>query len=316
MLKLIFLLYFFGVSTAEIAVQPEECPGLYCGRKPIGPAHYSDCGACPRGHYVENSICGECDASPTLYDWLYLGFMAQVSLLLHFFCIEIKDGKKSSQKVLHLSALTESVTAALLTLLLSEPRGSLSLTSCHVNRLEDWYSMLYNPSPNYTYTLHCTQEIVYPLYTIVMIYYAFSLLFMLCLRPIISYKFVECRGKWSIYAALYFLPILIVIQALFAGLLYYSFPYITIIVSLITSAIYMASSPYTTSLAMIREKLLNVRGVVVLLGHLMLHAYGIIAITELKEPEHGPLLLLVVCPMLFYIFTNKFTNPDNLDRVE
>ena len=70
----------------------------------------------------------------------------------------------SSLIVLHLSALAESVTAALLTLLLSEPRGSLGLTSCPVTRLEDWYSMLYNPSPNYTTTLHCTQEMVYPLW--------------------------------------------------------------------------------------------------------------------------------------------------------
>jgi len=71
--------------------------------------------------------------------------------------------RSSSLIVLHLSALAESVTAALLTLLLSEPRGSLGLTSCPVTRLEDWYSMLYNPSPNYTTTLHCTQEMVYPL---------------------------------------------------------------------------------------------------------------------------------------------------------
>uniref|UniRef100_A0A3Q2V9H0 Histone H2A n=1 Tax=Haplochromis burtoni TaxID=8153 RepID=A0A3Q2V9H0_HAPBU len=34
--------------------------------------------------------------------------------------------------------------------------------------------MLYNPSPDYVNTLHCTQEAVYPLYTIVLIYYAFS----------------------------------------------------------------------------------------------------------------------------------------------
>jgi len=51
--------------------------------------------ACPRGHRVESSICGECVASPSLYDWLYLGFMAQASLLLHFFFIEFRDKKQS-----------------------------------------------------------------------------------------------------------------------------------------------------------------------------------------------------------------------------
>ena len=65
--------------------------------------------------------------------------------------------------VLHLSALVESVVSALLTLVLSDPMGSLHIRSCRVQQLSDWYTMLYNPSPNYTDTLHCTQEVVYPL---------------------------------------------------------------------------------------------------------------------------------------------------------
>ena len=65
--------------------------------------------------------------------------------------------------VLHLSALVESAVSALLTLVLSDPMGSLQIRSCRVQQLSDWYTMLYNPSPNYTDTLHCTQEVVYPL---------------------------------------------------------------------------------------------------------------------------------------------------------
>jgi hypothetical protein len=64
---------------------------------------------------------------------------------------------------LHVSALLESVMAAVLTLLLVEPYGSLRVRSCPVNKLSDWYSMLLNPQPNYSKTLYCTQEIVYPL---------------------------------------------------------------------------------------------------------------------------------------------------------
>ena len=52
-----------------------------------------------------------------------------------------------------------------------------------------------------------------------MIYYAFCLLFMMCVRPFVSMKFTESKGTKSIYAALYFLPILIVIQAVLGGLL-------------------------------------------------------------------------------------------------
>ena len=61
----------------------------------------------------------------------------------------------------------ESVIAAVCTLLVVEPYGSLKLRSCHVKALSDWYTMLYNPSPDYTSTLHCTQEAVYPLYVLV-----------------------------------------------------------------------------------------------------------------------------------------------------
>lgn len=41
--------------------------------------------------------------------------------------------------------------------------GQLWLYSCGVTQLSDWYTMMKNPKPNYTTTLHCTQEAVYPL---------------------------------------------------------------------------------------------------------------------------------------------------------
>jgi hypothetical protein len=66
--------------------------------------------------------------------------------------------------VLHFSALFEVITAAVLTLLMSDPVGSLAVQSCQTERLSDWYTLLHNPNPNYDETLHCTQEAVYPLY--------------------------------------------------------------------------------------------------------------------------------------------------------
>lgn len=65
--------------------------------------------------------------------------------------------------MLHLSALVEISCASVLTLLLSEPQGSLNVRSCKAKRLSDWYTLLHNPNPNYEETLHCTQEAVYPL---------------------------------------------------------------------------------------------------------------------------------------------------------
>ena len=51
--------------------------------------------------------------------------------------------------VLHISALLEIVTSAILTLLLSDPTGNLAVRSCRTQKLSDWYTLLHNPSPNY-----------------------------------------------------------------------------------------------------------------------------------------------------------------------
>lgn len=116
--------------------------------------------------------------------------MAMLPLVLHWFFIEWYSGKKrwvlmtilralilakplilvswwcacsSSALLQHLTALLECGVSALVTLLLTEPLGVLGIRSCRVQMLSDWYTMLYNPSPDYVNTLHCTQEAVYPL---------------------------------------------------------------------------------------------------------------------------------------------------------
>ncbi|XP_050406859.1 JNK1/MAPK8-associated membrane protein [Patella vulgata] len=290
----------------------KRCPGLYCGYVGNG-----ECGACPRG-YQPNSLseCIECNSSPSFYDCLYLGFMALLSLALHWFFIDYKTRGKRSVVFLHVSALVESVLAALLTLILSDPIGPLTIRSCQANHLSDWYTLLYNPSPNYTTTLHCTQEIVYPLYTMVMVYYAFSLVFLMAIRPIVSYKLVDGRGTKSIYAALYFLPILIVVHAVFAGLLYYAFPFIVLVVSVITSAIHLSCMDEQNMKSLFINSFTNGRNATILVGHWILHAYGVISITRLEDPSfHATLIALVPFPAIFYILTVRFSNPDNLEKV-
>lgn len=60
-------------------------------------------------------------------------------------------------------------------------------------------------------------------YTIVFVYYAFCLVLMMLLRPLLVKKIACGLGKSdrfkSIYAALYFFPILTVLQAVGGGLL-------------------------------------------------------------------------------------------------
>ncbi|XP_034056957.1 JNK1/MAPK8-associated membrane protein isoform X2 [Gymnodraco acuticeps] len=289
------------------------CPGLYCGRMLINGSVEGECGVCPRGERTNlQNVCERCTEAPELYDWLYLGFMAMLPLVLHWFFIEWYSGKKSAL-LQHITAMLECSVSAVVTLLVTEPVGQVRIHSCRVQMLSDWYTMLYNPSPDYVNTLHCTQEAVYPLYTIVLIYYAFCLVLMMLLRPLLVKKIACGLGKSdrfkSIYAALYFFPILTVLQAVGGGLLYYAFPYIILVLSLVTLAVYMSASEIQSFKNLIAKK----KRLVVLFSHWLLHAYGIISISRLDKLEQDlPLLALVPCPALFYIATARFTEPSRI----
>lgn len=175
-----------------------KCPGLYCGiyvDMINGTKSWSDCGACPRGYRVDImsdvSECVRCVNSPSRYDWEYLGFMAMLPLILHWFFIDLAAKERwfvqffsfphvpvihsvnfiyfsrfsftKGEIVLHLSAFFEVLISAVITLLIYEPYWSLEINSCSVSRLSDWYTLFHNPTPNYEKKLYCTQEAVYPL---------------------------------------------------------------------------------------------------------------------------------------------------------
>lgn len=79
---------------SSIIASKTKCPGLYCGRTLLENTTlsilWSDCGACPRGYRVnDKSECALCETNPSTYDWLYLGFMAILPLILHWFFIDI-----------------------------------------------------------------------------------------------------------------------------------------------------------------------------------------------------------------------------------
>ncbi|XP_058149332.1 JNK1/MAPK8-associated membrane protein isoform X5 [Dasypus novemcinctus] len=151
------------------------------------------------------------------------------------------------------------------------------------------------------------------LYTIVFIYYAFCLVLMMLLRPLLVKKIACGLGKSdrfkSIYAALYFFPILTVLQAVGGGLLYYAFPYIILVLSLVTLAVYMSASEIENCYDLLVRK----KRLIVLFSHWLLHAYGIISISRVDKLEQDlPLLALVPTPALFYLFTAKFTEPSRI----
>lgn len=93
----------------------------------------------------------------------------------------------------------------------------------------------------------------------------------------------------------------------------YSFPYIIFILSIVSSAAHFAIQLDQSVTALIISTLVDERNIVILFGHWALHAYGIIAITQLTRPAlHTSLIVLVPLPALFYIFTARFTDPSKL----
>ncbi|XP_045480790.1 JNK1/MAPK8-associated membrane protein [Harmonia axyridis] len=298
----------------------DPCPGWYCGRQLLENNELSECASCPRGYRRNETtfLCMPCTDSPTFYDWLYLGFIVIFLLILHWFFIDMVSMRRSFSKqglILHMTATFEVFISSILSLLIVHPFGSLEIKSCSVRSLADWYTLLHNPNPYYTETVHCTQEAVYPMYSIVCLFYTLNLTCMLLLRPWVCKKVLLSRSTMSIYAAMYYLPILGVSHALIGGLLYYAFPYLIVVMSVISCAVHFAFTINQTIFSLVTTTLYSPRNVIILLGHWCLHAYGIISITEFVDPLfHSLLILLVPFPTLFYIFTARFTNPKKFDK--
>ncbi|CAG0919692.1 unnamed protein product [Notodromas monacha] len=239
----------YRISHLKTAVK--RCPGMFCGRMKkltedgefLG---WSECGACARGFRANFSICEECKGEPSFYDWTYLLFNVILALIGHGITIDICMESLVSRSffdnafILHVTSFFEVCIAAALTLILHEPIGSLTLRSCGVKGLPDWYTVFFNPRINFEKTIYCTQEAVYPLYTMVILFYGLSLVMMLTIRPIIlTLKKVPVhQGRNSVYIAMYFLPVLAFCHAAIGGLLYFSFPYILILIALTANAIH------------------------------------------------------------------------------
>ncbi len=212
---------------------------------------------------------------------------------------------------LHVCATAEVAIASCLTVLVAQPLGSLELRACRVTRLSDWYTFFHNPNPNYEKSLNCTQEAVYPLYTIVFLFYGFCGLLMLLMRPFLAMKLLPRRGRSSVFAALYFLPVLALIQAIGGGLIYASYPYIVLILSLISSACHFAFKLDQSTKTLFMGCAKDARSAVILFGHWLLHAFGILSITLSHSGVSLPMLALVPVPSVFYILTARFSDPVN-----
>lgn len=121
----------------------------------------------------------------------------------------------------------EVTVSAILTIFLTDPKWSFKIHSCGVKSLSDWYTWFFNPSPNYETTLVCTQEAVYPLQTIILVFYVFCVTMMIIMRPIVNNRCHSEKGKLAIYYGLYVFPLLALIHTVAGGLIckiYNQFP--------------------------------------------------------------------------------------------
>ncbi|XP_003379764.1 JNK1-associated membrane protein [Trichinella spiralis] len=309
---------------------PEPCPGLYCGRQVIADGNYTECGAnciyllaCDWGTRVnERGICVPCNGYPDVYDWLYLGFMGFLPFLLH--CASIKFTSAQTREFRNVvlpqiaAAFVECVFPAILSLLIVEPKGSLNFYTCGVQNLQDWYPVFYNPVIDYTRTVHCTQEAVYPLYFLPFVYYLFSLLSLSIIHPIVVFVFkLKKEGaSGAIYAALYFYPILIILHSVLCGLIYYAFPYIILFAAICLNAMHLALYETQTPFCILHDMWRKKQNLAVLGVLIYLYLYGILSISRFSSYwVYNVMLLFIPAPSIFYVLTVKFTHPHRLNMI-
>jgi len=325
--------HYYGSSNnhnVDYVLEP-RCPGYYCGRRDLGNGRTSDCGSCPTGTRVNSfHICQLCSDTPSSYDWMYLLFMTAVPLLFHAVYIDLSlssitwasqakscDSRKKTKTkiVLNVSATLEVLIAAVSAVLSVDPIGQLWIRSCRFQWLSDWYTVLYNPTPDYRETLRCTQEAVYPLYSMIFIFYLVCISVLLTVRPLLCGYFGLNGGTYlkTVYAGLYFFPIAAVIHAFLGGIVYVTFPFIVIVVSVISSAIHFATEINQSAKYLIVNTVCVPRNILIVAVHWISHGFGIVAITQFENPPVDyALLLLIPLPTVFYIITTRISEPSKI----
>jgi len=210
------------------------CPGRYCGRPfSDGVILEDECQACTRGSKTDHYACLPCKDPLSSYAVMYISFMVCFVLLSHFACIEQTTRKLPQRAILFASATLETLISILASIVLFEPRGTFKIYSCGVSNIADWYPIFLNPS-----SIHCSSEAVYPLFTLILMFYSFGVILTVAVRIVVCYRFCEQEGKRSIYFSLYLFPVLALIHVILGGAIYYTFPYVIMVMSLVFNIVY------------------------------------------------------------------------------
>ncbi|CAJ0582071.1 unnamed protein product, partial [Mesorhabditis spiculigera] len=305
------------------------CPG-FCGkvileRHDNGTNILSECQACPWGSRVQMSFtdtgrvttCEPCTEELPLYDWLFLLFVALVPTITNSFFVRyyaLSTSQHKNEFLEHFCCLLESFVAACAALLVMEPRGSLRLYSCSKSLLREWYPALHNPQIFFGRKLHCSYELVYPLYSLPFVYLLFCLITLLVFRTIL-YSTIrrKDRSRRAYYAALYAIPLIALGHALLAGLLYYLFAYVLMLWSMASNAVHLALEGNKPMRVLFNDLLRCGKHLTFLIVNMCLLAFAIVTIA-VERADGWSLLLIALIPMpaSFYLLTSSLSHPSAL----
>lgn len=213
--------------------------------------------------------------------------------------------------ILYICVVIETVLSAIITLLLFTPKWKLNLLVCNGKKVKDFYAIFSSRAKYEGKTIYCNYEVVYPRYTIILTYYAISVLILLIFRPAVSKIIGSCSRPT--YASLFIAPSLIIIHSLLAGVIYYTFPYILAVLAVVFNAIHLSSYPVQTWKKLIVDSI-KPRNLILILADSSLLAFSVCAITELTDfKTHLPFLLLAPLPAVLYILTAPLTDLSDID---
>uniref|UniRef100_A0AC34QV06 Uncharacterized protein n=2 Tax=Panagrolaimus sp. JU765 TaxID=591449 RepID=A0AC34QV06_9BILA len=310
-----------------------NCPG-FCGKILLNISNheefYSDCTACPWGTRVTNNFkCNECTNLIQNYDLLFLIFHGLIPFLINScFIRSYSFGPKKQRKISRiwiglqfLSAALESSLGFIFTLLIFKPYGSLKIFTCQKHFLFEWYPMFYNPTINYTKTLKCSSELVYPMFSFPFANLAFNLLNLLILRTflylIAHFKSEKKLPSEPFYAVLWTLPLISLVHSICSGLIYYSFPYIMLLTSLTLTAFHFAYEGRKNIKQLLQIIFTEPENFITMIIHMALFGFSLYSI-YLSVPNYfllsktkiyGLIGAMLPLPSIFYILTVKLTIP-------
>jgi hypothetical protein len=281
--------------------QFDRCLGRYCGRplrsykqNVFASGDSSACGACANGYKTDGWVCVPCVNPMSTYSIFYLIFMFGLVPALSFMSIEKHAISILSKTVLQFCSLLEAFIASILTVICINPR--FHIRQCDIVSLGDFYTLFFN-----NLGVNCTSDRAYPLYSMVFIYYAICMGFLILFRiPIVRLLFwIESRKDevdehiktftHSVYLPMWHIPFLAVIHFLFCGLIYYSFGYLGIVFCL------LADLSQSASMYNDRENGIPWRRIIYFIIRYFIIVWLLYAIVDFFYEPNVNLLWLIMC---------------------